>query len=258
MYRPLGKPHYGGHVERMNRTLMQRVKGLPGATGNSTRGRKARKPEDFACLTLAEFERWLALEIGQRYHRSEHRGLHGGTPYAAWAALSAVRLPRRIEPGPEAAQRLLINFMPGKPRTIQADGLTLFYIRYWHPVFIVWRDQRRPVQVRYHPEDLSRVYVSADGRNYVEARYADIRRPAISLWEQRAAVKVLRAGNQPQVSEALVFKTIGQQRRVVEDARREKRKVKDARHSVPTAAPDAAPGPDYSKPVQPFSVEIWR
>lgn len=261
MYRPVGKPHYGGHVERMNRTLMQRVKGLPGATGNTTRGRKARKPEDFACLTLAEFERWLALEIGQRYHRSEHRGLHGGTPYAAWATLSAARAPRRIEPGPEVAQRLLTNFMPGKPRTIQADGLTLFYIRYWHPVFMVWREQRRRVQVRYHPEDLSRVYVTADGRNYVEARYADIRRPAISLWEQRAAVKALRASNQPQLSEALVFKAIGQQRRVVEDARREKRKAKpkSARYSsAPATTPSTASSPDYSRPVEPFSVEIWR
>ena len=98
MYRPVGRPHYGGHVERMNRTLMQRLKGLPGATGNTTRGRKQRKPEDTACLTLTEFERWLALEVGQRYHRSEHRGLHGGTPYAAWATLTANRPPRRLPP----------------------------------------------------------------------------------------------------------------------------------------------------------------
>jgi putative transposase len=91
MYRPVGKPHYGGHIERLNRTLMQRLKGLPGATGNSTRGRKERKPEERACMTLQEFERWLALEIGQRYHHSEHRGLFGGTPLAAWVSLAATR-----------------------------------------------------------------------------------------------------------------------------------------------------------------------
>jgi len=33
MYRPVGRPHFGGHIERLNRTLMQRLKGLPGATG---------------------------------------------------------------------------------------------------------------------------------------------------------------------------------------------------------------------------------
>jgi putative transposase len=42
--------------------------------------------------------------------------------------------------------------------------------------------------------------VSADGKNYVEARYADLRRPAISLWEQRAAVKALRAQSHPRLS----------------------------------------------------------
>lgn len=72
------------------------------------------------------------------------------------------------------------------------------------------------MRVRYHPEDLSRVFVSADGRNYVEARYADLRRPPITLWEQRAAVRALRAGNQPRVSEALLFQAIEQQRGIVE------------------------------------------
>jgi len=67
MYRPVGRPHFGGHIERLNRTLMQRLKGLPGATGNSTKGRKAKKPEETAALTLKEFERWLAVEIAVRY-----------------------------------------------------------------------------------------------------------------------------------------------------------------------------------------------
>ena len=66
MYRPVGKPHFGGHIERLNRTLMQRLKGLPGSSGNSVKGRKEKKPEEGAALTLKEFERWLAIEIGMR------------------------------------------------------------------------------------------------------------------------------------------------------------------------------------------------
>jgi hypothetical protein len=80
-YRPVGRPHFGGHIERMNRTLMDRLRGVPGATGNSVKGRKERKPEKYAALTLAEFEKWMVLEIAQRYHHSEHRGLMGATPY---------------------------------------------------------------------------------------------------------------------------------------------------------------------------------
>ena len=275
-YRPVGRPNYGGHIERMNRTLMQRLKGLPGATGNSPKGRKARKPENFACLTLLEFERWLALEVAQRYHHSEHRGLHGATPHAAWATLCETHPPRQLPPGPEEAWRLLINFMPLASRSVQADGLTIFYIRYWHPVFVVWREERRRVRVRYHPEDLSRIFVSADGRNYIEARCADLRRPSITLWEQRAAVRAMRSNNQPRISEALLFQAIGQQRQVVERARRDTKRVRAGKPPLNVDGVDAArrarlQGPakvkqpavqgaavDYDKPVEAFNVEIWR
>jgi putative transposase len=162
--------------------------------------------------------------------------------------------------------KLLINFMPLAHRSIQADGLTIFYIRYWNPVFVVWREQRQRVRVRYHPEDLSRIFVSADGRNYVQANYADLRRPRITLWEQRAAVRALRAAHVPRVSEEHVFRAIGSQRQIVEQAERSARRAR--RNSK---APPAAPSTelqtrdsgqptevDYSKPVTPYAVEIWK
>jgi putative transposase len=270
-YRPVGRPNYGGHIERMNRTLMQRLKGLPGATGNSPKDRKGRQPEESARLTLLEYERWLALEVGQRYHHSEHRGLFGGTPHGAWQHSVEARQPRLLASGPDAAMEMLIHFMPLANRSIQADGLLLHHIRYWHPVFVVWREQGRRVRVRYHPEDLSRIFVSADGRNYVEARYADLRRPAISLWEHRAAVRALRANHDKRVSESLVFQAIGQQREIVREARRKTAGVRrglDAEavsdramrhpidaHRPATGQPAAV---DYDKPVEPFNAEIWR
>ena len=267
-YRPVGRPNYGGHIERMNRTLMQRLKGLPGATGNSTVDRKGRQPEETARLTLQEYECWLALEIGQRYHHSEHRGLFGGTPMGAWQHGIEARQPRHLASGPEAALQMLIHFMPLANRSIQADGLTLHHIRYWHPVFIVWREQGRRVRVRYHPEDLSRIFVSADGRNYVEAHYADLRRPAISLWERRAAVRALRANHDKRVSESLIFQAIGQQREIVRQARLKTARVRrglDAqspadnprspRHQETVGQ---APDVNYDTPVEPFNAEIWR
>lgn len=269
-YRPVGRPHYGGHIERMNRTLMERLKGLPGATGNSAKGRKQRKPEDKAALTLEEFEQWLALEVAQRYHHEEHRGLYGATPAQTWAGRSKSNPVKRLPDGPEEALNFLIHFMPVQSRTIQADGLTIFYIRYWHPIFVAWRASKRVVRVRYHPEDLSRVYVSADGKSYVEARYADLRRPPISLWEQRAGVRAVRAAGSPKLSESLLFRAIETQRRIVERARSETRKVRaksgGKRKALPSGPPPrwqvphekAHPGEiDYSKPAEAFGVEIW-
>jgi hypothetical protein len=39
LYRPVGRAHFGGHIDRLNRTLMERVRGLPGATASSPKGR---------------------------------------------------------------------------------------------------------------------------------------------------------------------------------------------------------------------------
>lgn len=41
-YRPPHRPQFGGHVERMNRTLMERLRGLPGATVPSKPGGRRR------------------------------------------------------------------------------------------------------------------------------------------------------------------------------------------------------------------------
>lgn len=269
MYRPVGRPQFGGHIERMNRTLMQRLKGLPGTTGNSTVGRKARQSADRAALTLNEFEQWLALEIALRYHNSPHRGLMGATPASAWSTLSQAHPPRQLPPGPDEALRFLVRFMPMAARTIQGDGLTLFRIRYWHPIFAAWRTSHRHVVVRYHPEDLSRVFVSSDGKEYLEACYADVRRPRISLWEQRAALRILRAQGKPDISEPLIFAAIEKQRQIVAAARRETKQARrhaDGSKRPPKGqqwAPPAQPRPsnsevDYSRPAEPFPVEIWE
>ncbi len=184
MYRPVGRPHFGGHIERLNRTLMERVRGLPGATGSSPKGRKARESEKTASLTLREFEQWLAVEIARRYH-VPHRGLLGATPADTWRMLARSLDSRQLPASSDAELRFVIRFLPVVQRKIQADGLTLFHARYWHPIFVAWRQTRQAVTVRYHPEDLSRVFVTAGSGNYLEVRYADMRRPAISLFEHR-------------------------------------------------------------------------
>jgi len=199
--------------------------------------------------------------LAVRGHRLGH-ALFGATPHGCWIQKVDAQV-RQIGTDPDAALRLLIDFMPVARRTIQQDGLTLFHIRYWHSVFTVWRDDRRAVRVRYHPEDLSRVYVSADGRNYVEAHYADLRRPAITLWEQRAAVRWLREQDHPRLSEALLFKAIERQREIVRRATHQTRRTR-AGNPVPEAGGEdraasatSSSTLDYGKKMDAFPVEIW-
>ncbi|WP_459568769.1 hypothetical protein [Cupriavidus sp. 8B] len=93
MYRPAGRPYFGGHIARLNRTIMERVHSLPGSTGSSPKARKERKPEAEAALTIRDFEQWLMQEIGQTYHHASHRGLQGATPYSMWAQLAGAAPP---------------------------------------------------------------------------------------------------------------------------------------------------------------------
>ena len=266
MYRPVGKPYFGGHIERLNRTLMQRLKGLPGSTGNSVKGCKEKAPEEEAALTLKEFERWLAVEIGMRYHHSPHRGLMGNTPASAWNALSDIQPPRQLRSGPEEAWDWLVHLMPLTHRTVQFDGVTMFHIRYWHPIFAAWRVERKKLIVRYHPEDLSRIFVSTHGQHYIEVRCADLRRPGISLWEHRAICRILRGDKRP-VSEASIFQAIEAQRQIIAKARadtrlqrregpRKKPKVRP-QPWVPPVTAETSAEVDYGKTLKPFEVEIW-
>jgi putative transposase len=274
MYRPPGQPKFGGHIERFNRTLMERLRALPGASaGSKKRSKRGAKPEQRARLTLTELERWVALEIAQRYHQSEHRGLMGATPAAVWQALTQRFPPRVLPTAGTQALRFVVHFLPLQSRTVQNNGLTIFHIRYWHPIFIAWRRLKRKVLVRYHPEDISRLYVSVDGTDYYEARYADLRRPRISLGEQRAVLRALRAKGRRDISERLIFKAIADQREIVQRASAHTRAVRrggKARKAtkegaVPAAwspllpAPDAAQSEelDYSKPPPSYSVETW-
>jgi len=266
-YRPVGRPHFGGHIERLNRTLMDRVHSLPGSTGPSPKGRKKNAPEKSATLTLREFEQWLALEIAGRYHHSPHQGLRGASPVDTWNSFIKARAPRKLPPIENTSMAFLIQFLPIARRKIQADGLTLFHIRYWHPIFVAWRVLGVQVIVRYHPENLSRIFVSCDGGDVVEARYADLRRPPITLFEQRSALRAIRAAGRRDVSEMHIFVTIESQRQVIAASKKEKKKAitgipkrshkTSAKRTSPSDTSTTELGVDYNKSVVPFDVEQW-
>ena len=70
------------------------------------------------------------------------------------------------------------------------------------------------------PRDLSRIFVVTD-EGIIEARPADLTRPAITLWEHRAARRALREAGRRSVDEELIFRTIQAQRDLVDSAERQ-------------------------------------
>ena len=215
-HRPPGTPRYGGHIERLIGTMMGAVHLLPGSHFSNIFERGDLDAEAEAVMTVRELEVWLALEITGSYHVRAHRALDS-TPAAVWAAgvdEAALRMP--ADP-----RQFLVDFLPSEQRVLQRDGLHLFYIRYWSDE-LRWLmgNESRKFTLKYDPRDLSRIFVlTEDG--IIEARPADLTRPAITLCEHRAARRALREAGRRAVDEELIFSTILAQRDLVDSAERQ-------------------------------------
>jgi putative transposase len=215
IHRPVAIPHYGGHIERLIGTMMGAVHLLPGTTFSDIDERSGYDSAANATMTMDELERWMALEI-TRYHADRHGAL-GIPPLAAWQEAAA----RRVRPvrHPHDLAGFMIDFLPSVDRLVRRDGIHLFGLRYWDDVLSIWAGRLdRPLLVSYDPRDLSTVFLRAlDGTRW-PIRFADLRRPPITLGEHRRARTALRERGLALVDEQLIFETIEAQRALVDDA----------------------------------------
>lgn len=219
-YRPVRTPHYGGHIERLIGTMMGKVHLLPGTTFSDVRIKGDLDPEKTAAMTLEEVERWLGHAIAGLYHGTMHRALDT-TPLAAW---ERGLLGDAITPGPGQPvpvpdpRRFLIDFLPIERRLIRREGVSLHSISYWSDILTTWIGEPEKMIVRYDPRDLSRIYLLAPDGQYYDLTYRNLRRPPISLWEHRLALKRLREEGRTHVDEAAIFRTIECMRAIADAA----------------------------------------
>lgn len=219
-YRPVRTPHYGAHIERLIGTMMGKVHLLPGTTFSDVRVKGDLDPQKAAAMTIDELERWLAHAIAGLYHRTVHRAL-GMTPLAAWqrGIVGDAITPGRGEPvSVPDERRFLIDFLPIERRLIRREGISLHSIHYWSSVLTTWIGERQKMMVRYDPRDLSRIYLLGPDGRYYDLSYRDVRRPPITLWEQRLALKRLREEGRLEVDEGAIFRTIDAMRVITDQA----------------------------------------
>ncbi|WP_234842234.1 Mu transposase C-terminal domain-containing protein [Sinorhizobium meliloti] len=127
----------------------------------------------------------------------------------------------------------------------------LHTIAYWSDVLRTLIGEREKMVVRYDPRDLSRIYLWAPDGRYYDLSYADLRRPPISLWEHRLALKRLREEGREQVDEEAIFATIDRMRGIAERAVAETKTMRRQRERRLQAARAVAVKPDAAKPASP-------
>jgi putative transposase len=242
-HRPMGRPHYGGIVERVIGTAMRMLHELPGTTFSNIQQRGTYNSDAKAALTLAELERWITLAICGRYHNEWHSTIKQ-TPAAKWGlGIEHCGEPTAVQ----NASAFLIDFLPIVKRRIQRCGFVVDHIGYYASALSPWiaaRDRCAKYSIRTDPRDLSRIWVLDPERSiYIEVPFRALSNPPITKWEQRAALTQLREQGRKQIDEATIFKAIAQMRTIVATATKETRAMRRnrSRRAHLATTPDNAP-----------------
>ena len=235
--RPVKKPRYGAHIERLMGTMSQKLKVVSGTTYSGVEEKGEYDAEGMATMTFSELEKWLVLAIA-KYHSSFHVGI-GTTPIQKWRegllgtnGKPARGLPHLIRD----EQKLRIDFMPFEERTVQPYGV-LWDVEYYHDVLRNYINAKDPTnkkvsrKFRFHrdPRDISVIYFYDDlSKRFVAIPYRDASLAPISIWEYREANSEAKKRGMAAVDTKAIF-AIANEQRALEDAAAEK--TKSARRS---------------------------
>lgn len=156
--RPIGRKHYGGHIERLIGHFMGDVHMLPGTSFSNSKERGDYPSQAKAFLTMEDFELWFALNI-LKYHCSPHKGLHGLTPLQKYDALTDKEDFRaRLIPD---NYHVRSAFLPSTPRVVSKQGIQFDNYFYWNAQLEDLIGSS--VVIKYHPARTNHIWVCLDG-----------------------------------------------------------------------------------------------
>jgi putative transposase len=230
-WRPVKKPHYGAHIERLLGTILGEIHNLPGTTFSNPEERGQYDSEKHAAMTVGELEKWLATYITGVYHQRMHSAL-GTSPIKRYelGIFGNEEIPGRGIPARIVDEdRLRLDLMPYFERTVQGDGVVLDNVHYFGDVlkrYIGAKDPNNPTRkqkfiFKRDPRDISVLYFYAPDLNqYFKIPYRDTSHPPISLWEYRKSWRKLREDGKKGINERLIFQTYEKLREQEEQSKR--------------------------------------
>ncbi|MGE4294339.1 MAG: Mu transposase C-terminal domain-containing protein [Campylobacterales bacterium] len=226
-WRPVARPQFGGHIERLIGTSMREVHTLPGTTFSNIQMRGDYKPDKYAVMTLHELERWLSEFFVNIYHKTVHSGIRT-TPEKKYEAgiFGDDERPGRGLPEKIADEdRFRISLLPTAERTIQHIGVSLDNIRYYADSLRRWikakDDKGRPRKFIFKrdPRDISVIwFFDPDIREYFPVPYRNMSNPPASIWDVRAARRYLEEKNLPDDDEQNIFAAMEKMKAIREEA----------------------------------------
>lgn len=236
-WRPVARPKYGAHIERLLGTFAKKIHELPGTTWSNTKQREGYDSEKESALTLSEFERWLAILITEVYHHRNHEGINS-TPIKRFEegilgtkTTKGVGLPKRIED----EHTLKLNLLPFVERTVQDYGIQIDNIFYFHDVLRVWVNSKvegrsklkRKFICRYDLRDLSTIwFFDPELKTYYPIPYRNTSHPVMSFWELKAITNKLKADGKTDIDEDMIFAALEKMREIETTAVKKTKKMR--------------------------------
>lgn len=222
-WRPLGAPQYGGHIERLNATLAERFKELPGATGSTPTERKAFRPEMTAAFTLEDLIRHVWLLVDE-YHNEVHTGI-GMTPIEKFTSyyFGPNGQKHRLPPVYVDSLDFRRQWYPLETRSLQRYGIRIDHLDYYSEnisLLVKNRKKGERVQIRRNPFDVREIYVFHPGlKEWVTVATRHLGFPVASIFElQQARKEALKRKRKP--TPEVLSKIIDEQQRHIEEAQK--------------------------------------
>lgn len=239
-WRPVARPQFGAHIERLIGTSMQEVHTLPGTTFSNIQQRGEYDSSAEAVMTLMEFEKWFFEYVVNVYNKRVHSmiGMAPEKKYEIGIFGDENVLGKGLPEIVEDEEYLRLSFLPSIERSVQQTGISVDKIHYYHDVLRRWikaKDKHgkgRKFIFKIDPRDISSIwFFDPEIKEYFEIPYRNVTYPRISRWELRSVKQYLAQKNIEGYDETVIFKAYEKMIKIRDESAS---KTKTARREVET------------------------
>lgn len=243
--RPVGRPVYGGQIERILGTINKQIHNLPGSTFSTIAEKGEYDSIKNATFSLEEITQWLTEFIVNKYHNRVHHGI-GMTPkqkYRLGIFGDDEHPGTGLPPIVENIQSIKIALLPAFYRTVQKDGITLDGITYYSDVLRTWinredeQGNKLKFKVKRDPLSIQKLYFfDPEIKDYFELHYRKLHAPDMTLWDLYAAKRYLKEHNIDDANEDAIFEANERLLEIEKNAKEKTQKHKMRKSKTPKMA----------------------